>query len=410
MSNEPALPPPRVLGATLRKITERLAGELATPTAIPPDWSELEWRLARAVAAMHGVSALLSTRLKWNAPSGWLNFLQAQRTHVVARHSRIEALLSQIDTRARADNIPLVGLKGVALHAAGFYRAGERPMADIDLLVRQRDAAPAVRLLESLGFHEAYSNWKHKVFAPEFHETATDLGEHEQNYLKIELHERVAEALPLLTTDVTETVFPSRPHPGLNAYPSNAALLSHLLIHAAGAMAFRAARLLHLHDIALVSSRMAGSDWDELLQQGSNGSAPWWALPPLQLTGRYFTGAVPLRVIASLNHQCRWPLRQIARRQSVSDVSFSYPWVEAFPGIGWSRSAAEVVKYIAGRIRPSEEVRRLRTVVVETQNAAAQSQWSRMSQRKRVLRWLISRQTRAETLFAVRSALGQART
>ena len=155
---------------------------------------------------------------------------------------------------------------------------------------------------------------------------------------------------------------------------------------------------------------MAGSDWDELLQQGSNGSAPWRALPPLQLTGRYFTGAVPLRVIASLNHQCRWPLRQIARRQSVSDVSFSYPWVEAFPGIGWSRSAAEVVKYIAGRIRPSEEVRRLRTVVVETKTAAAQSQWSRMSQRKRVLRWLISRQTRAETLFAVRSALGQART
>ena len=252
MSNEPALPPPRVLGATLRKITERLAGELATPTAIPPDWSELEWRLARAVAAMHGVSALLSTRLKWNAPSGWMNFLQAQRNRRSGSSFANQARPVR-STPGRADNIPLVGLKGVALHAAGFYRAGERPMADIDLLVRQRDAAPAVRLLESLGFHEAYSNWKHKVFAPEFHETATDLGEHEQNYLKIELHERVAETLPLLTTDVTETVFPSRPHPGLNAYPSNAALLSHLLIHAAGAMAFRAAWLLHLHDIALVS-------------------------------------------------------------------------------------------------------------------------------------------------------------
>jgi hypothetical protein len=94
------------------------------------------------------------------------------------------------------------------------------------------------------------------------------LGEHADNYLKVELHARIAEKLPLRITDVTDSVYPRTPHPGLNAYPSNAALMIHLLIHAAGAMASRSLRLLHLHDIALVSSRMAGSDWDELVKHG----------------------------------------------------------------------------------------------------------------------------------------------
>jgi len=38
------------LQGTLRKITERLARELAGPTPVAPDWSPIEWRLARAVA------------------------------------------------------------------------------------------------------------------------------------------------------------------------------------------------------------------------------------------------------------------------------------------------------------------------------------------------------------------------
>src|SRR5882724_2742888 len=118
-----ALPPPKVLQRTLRKITERLATELASPTDVTPDWSVLEWQLAKAVAALHGVSPLLSIRLKWDAPQGWLSFLQRQRAHVAIRHRRIEELLTQIDVRSRQEGIAIVGLKGAALHAMGLYRA-----------------------------------------------------------------------------------------------------------------------------------------------------------------------------------------------------------------------------------------------------------------------------------------------
>jgi Uncharacterised nucleotidyltransferase len=404
-ANEVNLPPLGVLQDTLRKVTERLANELASPTDVAPDWSDFEWQLARAVAAMHGAAPLLATRLKWHGPPGWRPFLATQRAHVAGRHRRIEELLSQLDARSREENISLVGLKGAALHALGLYRAGERPMADVDLLVHPKQAQRASEVLESLGFAEKYANWKHRVFMPEVCETPAQMGEHAQNYLKIELHERIAEILPLQVRDVTESVYPRNPHAGLNPYPSTAALLIHLLIHAASAMAYRALRLLHLHDIALVSARMSNSDWNELLALGCETDGPWWALPPLQLTTRYYAATVPTAVRDALAEHCQWHLRRLARHRSLSDVSFSYLWIEAFPGIGWSRSLSEVMQYVASRLRPSEETLHLRKVVAQTEVVPSQSQWSHLSQSQRMLRWLTCRQARPDTLHAVRMAL-----
>jgi Uncharacterised nucleotidyltransferase len=396
------------LQGTLRKITETLAGELARPTLVAPDWSPIEWRLARAVAVIHCVSPLLSESLRWEGPAQWRDFLAGQKAHVAARHRRIQELLDQIDARCHEEGIAVVGLKGAALHSMGFYCAGERPMADVDLLVQAGDATRTGQMLQSLGFSQSYANWRHGVFVPKVRNLHKGLGEHTDNYLKIELHARIAEKLPLRITDVTDSVYPRTPHPGLNAYPSNAALMIHLLIHAAGSMASRSLRLLHLHDIALVSSRMAGSDWDELVSQGQNMNRRWWALPPLQLTARYYPDAVPTDVLAALSNQCPWTLRQVVRRGRLSDVSLSYPWIEAFPGIAWSRSCAEIVEYIGGRIWPDKELRRLRHIHVETESAASATRWGRLSQRQRMLRWLTSRPLRVETLHAVRMALAQA--
>ena len=394
------------LQGTLRKITERLAGELAQPTLVAPDWSPIEWQLARAVAVIHCVSPLLSGSLRWEGPAQWRDFLAGQKAHVAARHRRIQELLDQIDARCREEGIAIVGLKGAALHSMGFYCAGERPMADVDLLVQAADITRTGQVLQSLGFSESFANWRHQVLVPKVCNLHKGLGEHTDNYLKVELHARIAEKLPLRITDVTDSVYPRTPHPGLNPYPSNAALMIHLLIHAAGSMVSRSLRLLHLHDIALVSARMAGSDWEELTQ-GQNMNGPWWALPPLQLTARYYPDAVPTQVLAALSKHCPWTLRHVVRHRRLSDVSLSYPWVEAFPGIAWSRSCAEIVEYIGGRIWPDKEWRRLREIYVETEPAASESQWGRLSQRQRMLRWLTSRPLRVGTLHAVRMALAQ---
>jgi hypothetical protein len=54
------LPPLATVAAVLRATTEHLADELADLQAAAPNWSEFEWRAARAVAAMHGLSGLLA--------------------------------------------------------------------------------------------------------------------------------------------------------------------------------------------------------------------------------------------------------------------------------------------------------------------------------------------------------------
>jgi hypothetical protein len=402
------LPLHEPLQGTLRKITERLAGELAKPTLVAPDWSPVEWRVARAVAVIHCVSPLLSGSLRWEGPAQWRDFLTGQKAHVAARHRRIQELLDQIDVRSREEGIAIVALKGAALHSMGFYCAGERPMADVDLLVQAGDTTRTEQMLQSLGFIESFAIWKHAVFVPKVCKLHKGMGEHTDNYLKVELHARIAEKLPSRITDVTDSVYPRTPHPGLNAYPSNAALMIHLLIHAAGSMVSRTVRLVHLHDIALVSSRMAASDWDELVRQGRNMNKRWWALPPLQLTARYYPDAVPTDVLAALSNHCPWTLRQVVRHRRLSDVSLSNPWIEAFPGIAWSRSGAEIVEYIGTRIWPDKEFRRLRAKLVETEPASSETQWGRLSQGQRILRWLTSRPLRVGTLHAVRMALAQA--
>ena len=103
---------PRALQAALRKITETLASELACPTQGSPDWSDFEWLLARAVAAMHGVSPLLSRALHWRGPAGWVDFLEEQRAHTSNRHGRIDELLLQIDRLTRAARRGCDGAEG----------------------------------------------------------------------------------------------------------------------------------------------------------------------------------------------------------------------------------------------------------------------------------------------------------
>jgi hypothetical protein len=351
---------------------------------------------------------LLSGSLRWDGPAEWKAFLAGQKAHVTARHGRIMELLNQIDAGCREAGIAIVGLKGAALHSMGFYRAGERPMADVDLLARADDKTRTAQVLQSLGFNESFANWKHRVFVPEVCDVHSGFGEHADNHLKIELHTRIAEKLPIRITDATDAIQPRTAHPGLNAYPSKAALMIHLLIHAAGSMAYRALRILHLHDIALVSSRMQASDWDELVKHSQPAHKRWWALPPLQLTSRYYPQSIPADVLTALSNHCPWTLRHLERHRRVSDVSLSYPWIEAFPGIGWSRSLAEVVQCVGGRIWPNKETLRVRDYRVQTDFAAAQTQWGRMSHGRRMLRWMTSRPLRVDTLNAVRMALAQA--
>ncbi len=394
------------LQAALRKITEGLAQELGSPTQRVPDWSDFEWTVARAVAAIHGVSPLLSRALRWQGPAEWLKFLENQRAHTALRHGRIEGLLRLIDHRTREAGIAAVALKGVALHALDIYCAGERPMADVDLLVRPQDAREAVKVLEGLGYSESGASWKERVFTPIDHQDSNALGEHAGNDIKIELHDRICERLPWRVTDISELIQPAEPLPGCHGYPSKASLMSHLVLHAAGAMAFQSLRLLHLHDLSRLSTRMTRGDWEQFLDSRHLVGKLWWAFPPLEMTSRYFPSTISPEVLSAVAADCPYWLQLASRRRSLCDVSLSHLWVDAFPGIEWAQSVGELVEYTASRLRPSAAHLGQREQTAKTETWASQDQWVRLSQGRRILRWVTSRQTRPATMHAIRAALG----
>lgn len=397
------LPPLKTVKAGLRRATEALAVELAQPGGATPAWDSLQWRLASATAAAHGVSPLLFGCCNWqNLP--WRRFLFDQRAHVENRHRRIAMLLQRIDAAARAASLAVVALKGSALHALGLYAPGERPMADIDLLVREEDAATAITLLQGLGYAESFAQWKHRVFKPADCQPVHGLGEHRDTPVNIELHTRIQERLPVSTVDITGRIYPRRPLPGLNDYPSIGALMSHLLLHAAGSICGRSMRLMHLHDIALLSTRMSADDWNGLCERHDAGS-PWWALPPLRLVDRYYPGIVPAAVLARLAPHCPLLLRTLSRRQTLTRVSCSELWLHAFAGMEWARSPGDVGRYLKNRIRPAQEAVRERADMVRTQLWLQDQGWVTMGHARRVLSWLARPAPRMDTLYVVRAAM-----
>jgi hypothetical protein len=420
---ESGLPPATVIEAALRKITETLTAVLAgahsaaprataappapgsPPAPATPDWSDLEWNLAKGVAAMHGISSLLCRALSWQGRRGWAAFLEEQRAHTANRQRRIIELQRRIDERARADGLELIALKGAALHALGVYQTGDRPMADLDLLVRPQDAERAVRMLESLQYRESCVRTQERTFAPPAAPKTAALGEHSENPVKIELHDRISKELPYRATDISEFIFPLRPRPGVSGYPSLAALMLHLLLHAAGSMSVRSLRLVQLHDLALLAPRMMTADWEELLEY--RAARPlWWAWPPLELMLRYYASSVPVRVSDALRSDCPPRLIRIHRHRLVSDVSYSHLWVDAFPGIEWSHSLPEMVRYAFLRIRPSAHIIAMRGEIATHEAWASDPEWSGLSQTRRVLTWLTLRPTRPVTMHVVRAVLG----
>src|SRR5580700_11399557 len=157
------MPSLRRVQSALRTATETFAAELASPSGAAPQWDSFQWTMAKAVAVLHGVTPLLATTLRWHGPDDWQQFVSDQYRHTAARQQRILALLKRIDETSRETRVPFIALKGSALHAQGLYMCGQRPMADIDLLVPPSAASSMSDLLQSLGYQQTFAFWKHII-------------------------------------------------------------------------------------------------------------------------------------------------------------------------------------------------------------------------------------------------------
>ena len=403
----PDLPPFGVIAAALRRTTERLARELANPGAATPDWNPFEWDVARAVSSMQGITVLLSHRLCWQGPKSWQDFLEVQRRQALQRDTRIASMIERIEVALRAAGISAVGLKGTALRRFGLYRAGERPMGDIDLLVRAEDSARATRALLGLDYVEAFVTQRHRVLAPRDLRAAASPGEHPDNPLKIELHETIGEYLPVQRVDISDGLFPRELRAGLNPYRDDAELLRHLLLHAASNMRAHALRQVQLHDIALLVPRLDAAAWDKLLTTPPSRGGSWWMYPPLELALRYYPVRAPAP-LADFARACPRVLRMATRHETLTSVSWSNLHIDAFPGICWSRSPLDALRYARQRFMPDRTAIAELDVKVAAQPSLYQVPWYGLAHGQRILRWLVSRPPRVQTIVSLRGAIDEA--
>ena len=400
-----ALPPFKVIAAALRETTERLAHELAAPTASPPDWSELQWAVARSVATMQGTSFLLASRLRWRGPAAWQAFLDEQREQGLLRDVLIERLAERLDAALRDAQLSCLAMKGAALRALRIYSPGERPMGDIDLLARDVDLPALEAMMRRLGYRSTTIPDREIVYELPRTAPLQSVGEHADNPLKVEVHTSVAEPLPVRKVDITARLQPLDPHAGLNGYPSLGALLLHCVLRAASNMRAHALRQIQLHDIAMVAPRLREADWEDLLGDGRSPSERWWLYPPLALAARYYACELPRGLLQSLRAHCPPVLRALSDRSTLTDVSWSNLRISAFPGIEWSRTPVEVLRYVRSRTVPDRKALAALDVAVAQQPHLRQLPWYQVSQGKRIVRWLLSRPPRVQTLVSVQAAL-----
>lgn len=407
-SRNPVLPPFRVVEAALRTTTERLVREVAQPQDGPPDWSEFEWAVARAVCAMQGISGLLAKRLRWQGPKSFSDFLDDQQTHMRVCHAHIGQLLGKLDTAFFNAGIAYLPLKGSAIRAIGLYEPGERPQGDIDLLLDAPDLPACAGLLEKLGYHWLFSARRHEVYAPATQTQSHHFGEHSDNALKIELHTKVAEALPVEQVDITSSLFPVHRLPGGNRYASLAALTRHTGLHAAGNMRAHALRFIQIYEVAQLARRMTDADWCELLGADLQRSMAWWLFPPLALAARYLPGSVPAQRLAELRAVCPRRLRAHYEKVSLYEVSWSNLRIAALPGMEWSRTLAQTLQLARSRLYPSRLARDELAFGGAVQPQFQQVRWYGAPHAERIVRWLLARPPRVQTITAVRAALQSA--
>jgi hypothetical protein len=399
------LPPYKTVAAALRKTTEVLAAEVVGPSESAPDWNELEWAIARSVAAMQGITVLLANRLRWHGPPPWQSFLAQQREQSLLRDALIGDLLDRIHSAARDAGLSCVALKGAALRELDLYAPGERPMSDVDLLVDPSDAAAAAAVMHRLDYDLTSDASRHATYDPRTRGASGGLGERADNPLAIEIHTRVAEALPVDSIDITARLRAATARPGLNPYPSLAALLLHLLLHAAGNMKVHALRQIQLHDLARLVERLEAADWQALIEIASERDGLWWAYPPLALTLRYYRCALPLELKRALRASCPRILRSVSERHDLTGVSWSNLRISAFPGIAWSRSPAAALRYARSRALPDRDTLELVRSSLERQPQMRHVRWYQLSQGRRIARWLLSRPPRVQTITCVAAAL-----
>ena len=253
------------------------------------------------------------------------------------RNGRMMRVLDRIASKFEEASVPLLALKGAALNLTVYGRADQRPMDDLDLLVREEDVGRACALLEGMEGVRGDSLVREDFFPRLHYEIEYAVGHIYP--VRVDLHVRPFRPLRYSRVVPTDAFWASarrmRINQGTILVPSDEDMLIHLATHAA---IHACERRMWLTDLRLwVEQHRDRMDWSRLV----NTAGRWrLALPVHQALERaegQFGSFLPAEVLPGLKKERTSWCDRLALRQAPRDAArpAMHVLVNAITTPGW---------------------------------------------------------------------------
>ncbi len=317
----------------LAAITNTLAHWLpgSADDTVVANWSLAEWEAAEWVVYWQNALPWLAARVREaevvvpEAVNGRLQTIDA------ASRERTKVMLdacTEILAAFRQAGIKTVLLKGAVLAPLIYPDPLQRPLADLDLLIRPQDVAASREImLNQLGYRyysrsaedEVYLRGERKsnIWAPD-------------NVHPVEVHFMLREEYAGIGYELAEIMWREsgeRPywHPPTTArIPNPAALLLHVCAHTSSDWIIQRGRLMHIDDIRQLCATMQPADWQTFGHLVQPGTARF-IYPALAFVGKYTQLAIPSGTLNSLRENCPPALLDWLGHTELADASESNP-------------------------------------------------------------------------------------
>lgn len=294
---EPSLEgsPATVSLSALLRASHGLAGAI--------DQGTVDWR-ARSREAMDawlgGVLMHAAERHGWNIPHTELMQLRWQALQIRRRNVRLMDGLARLSAQLREHDIDVLALKGAALNLTYYEALDLRPMSDLDLMVRQKDAVRAVEVLTESSCRRGHALVRPDFF-PRFH-YETELETVERNPIRIDLHARPFRPLRCAATIPKNGFWEGSASIEIGGTAVRILAVEEQLIHLAAHSAFHGhCRLLWLYDLCrLIDTHRGGINWHRVVEIAQRFKL---VLPVRSALGKVveqWPGCVPQDVVRSL--------------------------------------------------------------------------------------------------------------
>jgi hypothetical protein len=262
----------------------------------------VDWERLWAQARRHEVLDLVGATVRRLAgevpvPAAWLARAQRRSVATLLRNRTLEAELLAVVGALRAAGVDSVPVKGIVLARTLYGSLALRSSADIDVLVRPADLAPARAALRALGFAHAaappFEALHHPFHDPQYFRPVAD------GQVCLELHHALWSARHF--GDV-EGLWERRVTARLGDTEVRVLCPEDTLLHLAVHRARSPLRLRHLCDVAeLVRRDWATLDWDQVVAGAHVVGARTTLHGALVLAGELLGAPAPPDVLPALH-------------------------------------------------------------------------------------------------------------